>query len=81
LISEKDKLFRLSKETASLAEMVVMKEELNALKAKEKKMKREIYDREDEIEADNARLQDEIKARMGGASKAEHIMTIAFEIA
>jgi SNF2 family DNA or RNA helicase len=81
LISEKNKLFRSSKDTAALAEMVAMKEELNSLKTKEKKMKREIYDREDEIEAENARLQDEIKAQMGGTSRTEHIMTIAFEIA
>jgi ERCC4-related helicase len=80
LITEKKKLFRASKDTSTLADMVAMKEELNGLQAKEKKMKREIYDREDEIEAENARLQEEIKERMGGTSKVEHIMTISFEI-
>jgi ERCC4-related helicase len=80
LISEKLKLFRASKDTAPLADMVAMQDEINALKAKETKMKREIYDHEDEIEAENARLQDEIRARMNGTSRTEHIMTISFEI-
>jgi DNA polymerase III delta prime subunit len=79
-ITEKNKLFRASKDTSTLADMVAMQEELNGLKSKEKKMKREIYDREDEIEAENARLQEEIRARMNGESRTEHIMTISFEI-
>lgn len=80
-INEKNKLFRASKDIATLADMVAMQDELNDLRAKEKKMKREIYDREDEIEAENASLQEEIRARMNGESRTEHIMTISFEIA
>jgi SNF2 family DNA or RNA helicase len=81
LIIEKRRLFRASKDTSTLADMVAMQEELNSLKSKEKKMKRDIYDREDEIEAENTRIQEEIQARMNGESRTEHIMTISFEVA
>jgi hypothetical protein len=80
-ISEKKKLFRVMEDTSPLAEILAMRDELNRLEEKQKKMRREIYDREDEIEAKNARLQDEIKARMGGSTQMEHIMTFSFEIA
>jgi hypothetical protein len=80
-IAEKSRLFRASKDVSTLADMVAMKDELNGLKSKEKKMKRDIYDREDEIEAENTRIQEEIQARMNGESRTEHIMTISFEVA
>jgi hypothetical protein len=79
-ISDRKKLFRVSKDTSPLAEMLAMRDELNRLEEKQKKMRREIYDREDEIEAENTRLQDEIKARIGGTTQTEHIMTVSFEL-
>ena len=57
-----------------------MKDEVNKLEAKRKRLRREIYDREDEIDQQNDRLQEEIRARLGGSSQLEHIMTIAFEV-
>jgi hypothetical protein len=79
-ITVKKKRFRVSKVTLPLADMLAMRDELNRLEEKQKKMRREIYDREDEIEAENSRLQDEIKARIGGTIQTEHIMTVSFEI-
>lgn len=43
-------------------------------------MRRELYEREDEIDSANERLQDEIRSKLSGTSRTEHIMTISFEI-
>jgi septal ring factor EnvC (AmiA/AmiB activator) len=60
--------------------MLDMKEEINRLEERRKKMRRELYEREDEIDSANERLQDEIRSKLAATSKAEHIMTISFEI-
>jgi len=78
-ITEKKRLFKASTDKA-LSEMLDMKDEINRLEEKRKKLRREIYDREDEIDAQNERLQLEIRSKLEGASKLEHIMTISFEI-
>lgn len=78
-ITEKKRLFKASTDK-TLAEMLEMKEEVSRLEEKRKKLRREIYEREDEIDAQNERLQDEIRAKLEGASTLEHIMTISFEI-
>lgn len=80
LITEKKKQLRSSKDTESLDVLVGMKDEINKLEEKRKTMQREIYDRQDEIEADNERLQEEIRARLNGTSSIEYIMAISFEI-
>lgn len=78
-ITEKKRLFKASTDKP-LVEMLAMKDEVNKLEAKRKRLRREIYDREDEIDQQNDRLQEEIRARLGGSSQLEHIMTIAFEV-
>lgn len=78
-ITEKKRLFKASTDK-TLAEMLEMKEEVSRLEEKRKKLRREIYEREDEIDAQNERLQDEIRSKLDGASTLEHIMTISFEI-
>lgn len=78
-ITEKKRIFKASTDK-TLAEMLEMKEEVSRLEEKRKKLRREIYDREDEIDSQNERLQDEIHAKLEGASSLEHIMTISFEI-
>ena len=78
-ITEKKRVFKGSTDK-TLAEMLEMKEEVSRLEEKRKKLRREIYDREDEIDAQNDRLQDEIRTKLEGASTLEHIMTISFEI-
>lgn len=78
-ISEKKKEFK-SNISLPLSEMVEMKAEITALEEKRKKMRRELYDKEDEIDAANERLQDEIRAKLNGERSVEHIMTISFEI-
>ena len=60
--------------------MLEIKEEVSRLEEKRKKLRREIYEREDEIDTQNERLQDEIRAKLEGGSSLEHIMTISFEI-
>lgn len=78
-ITEKKRLFKSSTDKP-LSEMLDMKGEINRLEEKRKKLRREIYDREDEIDAQNERLQLEIRSKLEGASTLEHIMTISFEI-
>ncbi len=78
-ITEKKRIFKSSTDRP-LAEMLDMKEEINRLEERRKKMRRELYEREDEIDSANERLQDEIRSKLAGTSKAEHIMTISFEI-
>jgi hypothetical protein len=78
-ITEKKRIFKSSTDRP-LAEMLDMKAEVNKLEERRKKMRRELYEREDEIDTANERLQDEIRSKLSGTSKTEHIMTISFEI-
>lgn len=78
-IAEKKKVFRAST-TLPLSEMLTMKDEINKLELKRKKMQREIYDREDEIDAEKERLQDEIRQKLEGNCTTENIMVIEFEV-
>ena len=43
-------------------------------------MQRDLYAQQDAIDADNERLQDEIREKLNGKIVTEHIMTISFEI-
>ena len=65
----------------TLNEMLAMKTEITKLEDKRKRMRRDLYDREDEIDAANERLQDEIREKLNGKYAESHIMTIEFEIA
>jgi ERCC4-related helicase len=78
-ITQKKRIFKASTDK-TLAEMLEMKEEVSRLEEKRKKLRRQIYDREDEIDTQNERLQDEIRSKLEGASTLKHIMTISFEI-
>lgn len=78
-ITEKKRVFKSSTDRP-LAEMLDMKAEVNKLEERRKNMRRELYEREDEIDAANERLQDEIRSKLSGTSRTEHIMTISFEI-
>ena len=80
LISDKKKEFRAAT-SLPLEEMLKMKDEINKLDAKRKKLQREIYDREDAIDAEKEQLQAKIREKLKGNSKTEHIMTVSFEIA
>ncbi|MDO9593240.1 MAG: SNF2-related protein [Erysipelotrichaceae bacterium] len=79
VITERKRLFKASTDK-SLAEMLEMKAEVSRLEEKRKKLRRDIYEREDEIDSQNERLQDEIRSKLEGGSSFEHIMTISFEI-
>lgn len=79
-INEKKKIFKTSASTNTLAEMIGMKEEINSLESKHMKMRREIDAEEDRIELENERLQDEIRSKLAGTTKTEHIMAFSFEI-
>ena len=78
-ITEKKKLFRAST-ALPLTEMLVMKDEINKLELKRKKMQREIYDREDEIDAEKERLQEEVRRKLEGNCTIQNIMVIEFEV-
>ena len=45
-----------------------------------KKMQREIYQQEDEIDMQRDKLQEEIRQKLNRTAKITHIMTIAFEV-
>ena len=66
--------------TSPLDEMLAVKDELEELKRKRKRMQRDLYDREDEIEAQNEQLQAEMREKLRGNSELERIMTISFEV-
>ncbi|WP_394963701.1 SNF2-related protein [Candidatus Allofournierella excrementigallinarum] len=79
-ITEKKKMFRAST-ALPLSEMLAMKDEINKLELKRKKMQREIYDREDEIDAEKERLQEEVRRKLEGNCTTQNIMVIEFEVA
>lgn len=79
LIKEKEKEFRASS-NLSLDKIIAMKDVINKLKDKRKKMQREIYQQEDEIDMQRDKLQEEIRQRLNSTAKITHIMTIAFEV-
>jgi superfamily II DNA/RNA helicase len=79
-ITEKKKLLRASKDTQPLDALVGIKDEINKMEEKRKTMQRDIYKRQDETEAENDRLQEDIRKRLNGTSSVKHIMTISFEI-
>ena len=78
-ISEKKKLFRAST-SLPLSDMLEMKDEINRLEAKRKNMQRDIYAREDEIDAEKDRLQEEVRRKLEGNCVAQNIMMIEFEV-
>ena len=79
IITEKKKLFRAST-ALPLSEILEKKEEINKLELKRKKMQRELYDREDEIDAEKERLQEEIRRKLDGHCTTKNIMVIEFEV-
>lgn len=78
-ITEKNREFRNNTDLP-LDEMLAVKDELEELKRKRKRMQRDLYDREDEIEAQNEQLQAEMREKLRGNSELERIMTISFEV-
>ena len=78
-IAEKRKVFRAST-NLPLEQLLSLKEEINKMDLKRKKMQREIYDREDEIDNEKELLQEEIRQKLNGNCKTEHIMTFSFEV-
>lgn len=78
-ITEKNREFRNSTDLP-LDEMLAVKDELEELKRRRKRMQRDLYDREDEIEAQNEQLQAEMREKLRGNSELERIMTISFEV-
>lgn len=78
-ITEKKREFRNSTDLP-LDEMLAIKDELNKLERQRKRMQRDLYDREDEIDAQNEQLQAEMREKLRGNSELERIMTITFEV-
>lgn len=78
-ITAKNKEFR-SSTNLPLSEMLAIKDELEKMKLKRKKMEREIGAREDEIDDMNAQLQQEMRDKLQGNSVVTHIMTIGFRV-
>ena len=79
LIKEKEKVCRAST-SLPLDQIIAMKDEINRLKDRRKKMQREIYQQEDEIDMQRDKLQEEIRQKLNGTTIITHIMTIAFEV-
>lgn len=80
-IAEKKKEFRIASSSQPLAAVLDMKDEINRLDKEKKKMQREIFQREDEIDEEKDRLQDEVRKKLEGQSVTTHIMTVSFEVA
>jgi superfamily II DNA or RNA helicase len=79
-IAEKRKVFRTSKDTLSLEDMLELRDEINALEDRRKKMERDIGLEEDRISAENEALQEDIRNRLNGEIETHTIMTFSFEI-
>jgi ERCC4-related helicase len=79
LIKEKEKECRAST-SLPLDQIIAMKDEINKLKDKRKKLQREIYQQEDEIDMQRDKLQEEIRQKLNGQTEIDHIMTISFEV-
>lgn len=60
--------------------MLALKDEINKLEKKRKEKQRDLYAQQDKIDADNERLQEEMKKKLEGKIVTEHIMTISFEV-
>lgn len=63
-----------------LSEILEMKDEIIKMEAQHKKMQRELYAREDKIDEDKERLQEEIRQKLRGNCVTKNIMTIGFEV-
>lgn len=50
------------------------------METRHKKMQRELYTREDELDEEKERLQEEVRQKLQGNCVVEHIMTIRFEV-
>ena len=61
-------------------QMLALKDEINKLENKRKDKQRDVYAQQDKIDADNERLQEEMKKKLEGKIVTEHIMTISFEV-
>lgn len=79
LINEKKKEMRTSTHLP-LDQIIAMKDDINKLEKKRKQMQRDIYSKEDEIDMQRDKLQEEIRQKLNGTTEVTHIMTIAFEI-
>ena len=78
-IKEKRKEYRSSTHL-TLNEMLAMRKEITQMESRLKEMQREVYARQDEIELENQRLQDEIAKKLNAECTVSHIMTISFEV-
>lgn len=79
-IREKNRLMRSEADGLTLAEVLERKKEITRLKKLWDKKRRELNLREDEIEATNERLQDEIRAKLAGSSETQNVITVRFEV-
>lgn len=78
-ISIKKKTFKAST-NLSLSDMLNLKDEINHMEKKRKEMQRDLYNKQDEIDEQNERLQEEIRKKLEGKIVTDHIMTISFEV-
>lgn len=78
-ITQKKKEFHAST-NLPLTDMLAIKDEIDAMQKKRKKMEREISIREDEIDDMNDQLQQEIRSKLEGNCVVTPIMTIGFRI-
>ena len=78
-ITAKKKEFKNST-NLPLDQMLALKDEINKLEKKRKEKQRDLYAQQDKIDADNERLQQEMKKKLEGKIVTEHIMTISFEV-
>lgn len=79
LITEKKKICRASTHLP-LDQIIAMKDEINNLEKKRRKMRNDRDKQEDEIEMEKDKLQEEIRQKLNGKTEVVHIMTISFEI-
>lgn len=79
-IKEKTKELREGGELLELEKLIKLQDEITSLKKRRKKKREEIYDDEEEVEAEVARLQDEIKQKMKAISTVQDIFSVTFEL-
>ena len=79
-IKEKTKELREGGELFELEELIKLQDEIVSLKKRRRKKRAEIYDDEEEVETEVARLQNEIKQKMKTTSTVQDIFSVTFEL-
>ncbi|MEZ4908230.1 MAG: SNF2-related protein [Saprospiraceae bacterium] len=79
-VKKRDLEREFKREDLSTSEVIAIQEEMNKIEKKHKNLKRQIFDKEDEIEAERDQMINEAKDKLNRTITEEEVFTIEFEI-